>query len=125
MFISAQEKGSGIKITGSGDIINQDLPHGFVVPKNNKVVFDAQHKLLSGQDPTVLNEFITAIGERFKVIQMSKTGLTNNFPTVEQIRVSVRNRLDGIINSGASSSEFRYPGAAPSYPRGPFNLEKK
>ncbi len=139
VFISALEKGSGIRITGSGDITPQDLPnHGFIVPRD-KVVFDANHKLLSGQDPTVLNEFITAIGERFKAIQMNKLARTSNFPTVEQFQASVRSRLDGIINNsvqeGTSVSfappppfkvpdfapgEFRYPGAPPSYPRGPF-----
>ena len=73
VFISALEKGSGIKLTGSPDITPQDLPnHGFVVPKDN-VVFDASHKLLSGKDPSVLNEFITAMGERLKSIHQNKT----------------------------------------------------
>lgn len=73
VFISALEKGSGIKLTGSPDITPQDLPnHGFIVPAEN-VVFDAGHKLLSGKDPSVLNDFITAIGERLAKIRDGKS----------------------------------------------------
>ena len=72
VFISALEKGSGIRMTGSGDITAQDLPNaGFIVPKE-PVVFDAAHKILSGQDPTVLDPFITAMGDRFKAIKAAK-----------------------------------------------------
>lgn len=74
VFISALEKGTGIKLTGSGDITAQDLPNaGFIVPKD-PVVFDAAHKILSGQDPSVLDPYITAMGERFKAIHAAKAG---------------------------------------------------
>ena len=118
VFVSALEKNSGIKLTGSGDITAQDLPNaGFVVPKD-PVVFDSTHKILSGKDPSVLNEFITAIGDRFKSIQERKLSPVAAAPKpfstpVELLAQSIAERPPV-----PSASELRYPGAAPSYPRG-------
>lgn len=68
VLISSEALPRGTRLTGSADITAQDLPNaGFLVPKDN-VVFDITQKLLSAKDPSVMDDFISAIGQRLKVI---------------------------------------------------------
>lgn len=71
VFISAEVLPKGTKLTGSGDIGIDLRNAGFEVPKDT-VVFDAQSKLLSGQDPNALGDFLPAITARIKAIQAAK-----------------------------------------------------
>ncbi len=91
----------GTKMTGSPDIRPDNLKNaGFDVPADNvPVVFDANQRLLSGQDPNALDSFIREIGQRLRVIEAAKT-----------------NKSETAVHSNATESTAPSITANPNYP---------
>lgn len=73
VIISSEAFPKGTVMTGSPDIRPQDIPNaGFVVPKE-QVAWDANQRLLSGQDPNALDLFLTEMQKRLNQIHAEKT----------------------------------------------------